>query len=178
MRESDDSADIHATNAELEQLAGRLREEGVDAHYVLEFDTPETGILDAARQTCADLIVLMPHGRQGLDALAHPSVTAKLFTSATAPLLIWPERLPEMCAHDFLQLPDAMVILPLDGSERAERALPYAVDVANTFGRTLLVARVIPDITPPMPAVAEGAFVTPELLQTKRRGAPLPDDRA
>jgi nucleotide-binding universal stress UspA family protein len=170
-RDSDDSHDIPVTNAELEQLAGQLWEEGVDAHYVLEFDTPETGILDAARHTCADLIVLMPHGRHGLDALMHPSVTAKLLASATAPLLIWPQRLPGTCAQDVLRLPDAMVILPLDGSERAERALPYAGDVANTFGRTLLVARVIPDVTPLLPAVAEGAFVTPEVLQAKQEAA-------
>ena len=59
----------------------------------------------------------------------------------------------------------------MDGSERAERALPYAVDVANTFGRTLLLVRVIPDVTPPMPAVAEGALVTPELLRLKQEEA-------
>jgi nucleotide-binding universal stress UspA family protein len=170
-RDSDDIPDIPVTDTQLERLADQLWGEGVDAHYVLEFDTPETGILDAARHTCADLIVLMPHGRHGLDALVHPSVTAKLLARATAPLLVWPLRLPETCAQDFLQLPDAMVILPLDGSERAERALPYAGDVANTFGRTLLVARVIPVITTLLPAVAEGAFVTPEMLQAKQEAA-------
>jgi nucleotide-binding universal stress UspA family protein len=165
------SVETQVSSDDLEQLTARLRADGIDAHYPLEFAKPARGILDAAQQTCADLILLMPHGRHGLDALAHPSVTANLLTSATAPLLIWPERLPETCAKSVLQLPDAVVILPLDGSERAERALPYAVDVANAFGRTLLVARVIPDVTSPLPAVAEGAFVTPELLQAKQEAA-------
>ncbi len=93
---------------------------------MLEFDAPQTGILDVARQTLRGLIVLMRAGRHGLDALAHSSVTANCSHSATAPLLVWPHRLPETCAHDFLRLPDAVVILPLDGSERARRALPYA----------------------------------------------------
>ena len=53
----------------------------------------------------ADLIVLMPHGRQGLDALMHPSVTAKLLASGTAPLLIWPERLPDLWAQDVCSCP-------------------------------------------------------------------------
>ena len=60
-----------------------------------------------------------------------------------------------------LQLPGAVVILPLDGSQLAERALPYALDLANTSGRSLVLLRVIPDLTPPMAALAEGAFVTP-----------------
>ena len=137
----------------------RLRGEGIDAHSLLTYGPPETGILDAAQQTQADLIVLMPHGRHGLDALAHPSVTAKLLSSATAPLLIWPEHLPETYAQDFLRLPDAVVIVPLDGGERAERALPHAVDLANTFRRTLLLVRVIPDLTPPIPGLGRGVYV-------------------
>jgi nucleotide-binding universal stress UspA family protein len=168
-----DSDDIPATNAELEQLAGRLWEEGVDAQYVLEFGPPQDGILDAARQAQADLILLMPHGRHGLDARAHSSVTAKLLSSSTVPLLIWPQRLPETYAQDVLQLPDAVVILPLDGSERGERALPYAADMAHAFGRTLLVARVTPVVTSPLPTVAEGAFATPELLQAEQEEARL-----
>ena len=70
---------------DLEQLAERLREDGVDARYLLEFEKPARGIVEAATHIRADLIVLMPHGRHGLDALLHPSVTAKLLASGTRP---------------------------------------------------------------------------------------------
>jgi len=166
-----ESDTLHAASAELDHLAARLRSDTIDAHYLLEFETAETGILDAAKQTQADLIVLMPHARHGLDALAHPSITNRLLTSATAPLLIWPERLPETSVGDFLSLPGAAVILPLDGGELAERALPYSVDLANAFGRMLLLVRVTPDVTLPMSIVAEEALVTPEILRAEQEEA-------
>ena len=162
---------LHTISAELDQLAARLRSDAVDAHYLLEFDTAEGGILDAAKHTQADLIVLTPHVRRGLDALAHPSVTTKLMTSAVAPLLIWPEQAAETGVATFLNLPGAAVILPLDGGELAERALPYAIDLANTFGRSLLLVRVTQDVTPPMSVVGEGALVTTDILRAEQEEA-------
>jgi nucleotide-binding universal stress UspA family protein len=162
---------LHATSAELDQLAARLRSDTVDAHYLLEFDSAEGGILDAAKYTQTDLMVLTPHVRHGLDSLTHPSITAKLVTNAAAPLLIWPERTAETGVEDILKLPGAAVILPLDGGELAERALPYAIDLANMFGRSLLLVRITPDFVPPMTIVGEGALVTPEILRAEQDDA-------
>jgi nucleotide-binding universal stress UspA family protein len=166
-----DSDALHATSAELDQLAARLRSDSIDAHYLLELDTADRGIMEAAKRTQADLIVLMPQARHGLEALTRPSVTAKLFTSATAPLLIWPEHVAETGAENFLKLPGATVITPLDGGELAERALPYAVDLANAFERPLMLIRVTPDVTPPMSIVAEEALVTTEILRAEQEEA-------
>jgi nucleotide-binding universal stress UspA family protein len=165
------SAKVKISSDDLEHLTERLRGDGVEARYLLEFEQPERGIVDAASQACADLIVLMPHGRQGLDALSHPSVTAKVLSSATTPLLIWPEHVAVTEAEDFLNLPGAAVILPLDGGELAERALPYAMDLANTFGRSLLLVRVTPDVTPPMTIIAEQGLVTPEIPRAEQEEA-------
>jgi nucleotide-binding universal stress UspA family protein len=162
---------LHATSAELDQLAAHVRSDMVDAHYLLEFDAAETGILDAAKHTHADLIVLKPHVRRGLDALMRPSVTSKVMTSATAPLLIWPERAAKTRVEGLLHLPGAAVILPLDGGELAERALPYALDLANMFERSLLLMRVTPDVTPPMTVVGEGALVTSDVLWAEQEDA-------
>jgi nucleotide-binding universal stress UspA family protein len=168
-----ESDTLRATSAELDQLAASLRSGVVDAHYILEFAAAETGILDTAKQTKADLIVLTPHTRHGLGIFRHPSVTTKLLTSAEAPLLIWPERVARTGAEDFLHLPGAAVIAPLDGGELAERALPYAIDLANMFGRALFLVRITPDATPPMSIVAETALVTPEILRAEQEEARL-----
>jgi nucleotide-binding universal stress UspA family protein len=162
---------LHAISAELDQLAARIRSDTVDAHYLLEFDTAEGGILDAAKHTQTDLIVLTPHVRHGLNAYAHPSVTAKLMTSAVAPLLIWSEQAAETGVATVLNLPGAAVIMPLDGGELAERALPYAIDLANTFGRSLLLVRVTPDVTPLLSVVGEQALVTPDILRAEQAEA-------
>ncbi len=42
------------------------------------------------------------------------------------------------------------IMVPLDGSELAERALPVATRVASTLGATLVLARITPPLmTPP-----------------------------
>jgi len=168
-----ESKTLHATSAEFDQLATRLRSDAIDAHYLLEFDTAEMGILDAAKQTNADLIVLAPHTRHGLDIFTHPSVTKKLLTSAEAPLLIWSERVARTGADDFLHLPGAVVIAPLDGGWLAERALPYAIDMANMFRSSLFLVRSTPDVATPMSIVAEAALVTPEILRAEQEEARL-----
>jgi nucleotide-binding universal stress UspA family protein len=173
------SAQVHVSSDDLEYLTERLRVDGVDARYLLEFEKPERGIVDAAAQMCADLIVLMPHDRHGLDALLHRSVTAQLLSSGTAPLLLWPDRLLENHARELLCLPDSKVILPLDGSPLAERALPYAIDLANAFERSLLLMRVIPGLLPPlvtmgtMAALGAGAYVPPDLPRVEQEEAQI-----
>jgi nucleotide-binding universal stress UspA family protein len=166
-----ESDTLRASSAEFDQLATRLCSNTVDAHYLLEFDTAEMGILNAAKKTKADLIVLAPHTRHGLDIFTHPSVTKKLLTSAEAPLLLWPEHVASAGAEDILHLPGAAVIAPLDGGELAERALPYAIDLANMYRSSLFLLRVIPDVTPPMSIVAETALVTPEILRAEQEEA-------
>jgi nucleotide-binding universal stress UspA family protein len=153
------SAEVQMASDDLEHLTERLRVDGVDAHCVLEFEQPERGIVDAAAQANADLIVLMAHGRHGLDALLHPSVTAKLVAHGTAPVLIWPDRLPDTYTRDLLSFPGSLVILPLDGSQLAERALPYAIDLANVYACSLSLVRVIPTLTPPLLTMGGGAYV-------------------
>ncbi len=171
------SAQVEVSSDDLEHLTERLRAEGVDARYLLEFEKPKRGILDTATHMRADLIVLMPHDRQGLDARLHRSVTAQLLASGTAPLLLWPDHLPENCARDLLSLPDAKVILPLDGSPLAEHALSYAIDVANAFERSLLLVRVTSDLLPPlvtmgtMGALGAGAYVPADLPQVEQKEA-------
>jgi nucleotide-binding universal stress UspA family protein len=44
------------------------------------------------------------------------------------------------------------LLVPLDGSELAERALPHATTLARQFGSTLHILRVVP----PLPALAHG----------------------
>jgi nucleotide-binding universal stress UspA family protein len=154
-----------------------LCSDGVDACYLLEFEKPERGIVDAATQTQADLIVLIPHGRHGLDGLLHPSVTAKLVAHGTAPLLLWPDRLPDTYTRDLLSFPGSLVILPLDGSPLAERAVPYAIDLANAYERSLLLVRVIPDLQSSlvtmgaMGTLGAGAYARSDLPQVEQEEA-------
>lgn len=57
------------------------------------------------------------------------------------------------------------ILVPLDGSERAERALPVAAQIARATHSTLLLARVIPLTSSAELLAAEGAFTAPGVYQ-------------
>jgi len=133
-------------HVDLDALVERLRADGVDAHAIMRFDDPEDGIAVTAMLEKAELIVLAPHLREGLDALRHPSVTARMLTRSPAPLLIFPDALPYIGVKALLADPASSILVPLDGSERAEAELPLAMDLARFYGRELLLVRAA---TPP-----------------------------
>jgi nucleotide-binding universal stress UspA family protein len=133
-------------HVDLDALVERLRADGVDAHAIMRFDDLEDGITLAATLEKADLIVLAPHLREGLDALRHPSVTARMLTRSPAPLLIFPDAMPYIGVKALLADPTSRILVPLDGSERAEAELPLAMDLARLYDRELLLVRAA---TPP-----------------------------
>ena len=118
-----------------------MRADGLDAHATLRFDDPEDGIALMATLENVDLVVLAPHLRGGMEALRHPSVTARMLTRAPAPLLIFPDAMPSIGAKSLLADPKSCILVPLDGSERAEAALPLAMELARHCDRELLLVR-------------------------------------
>lgn len=58
------------------------------------------------------------------------------------------------------------ILVPLDGSEAAERALPHALEIARRFESRLILARVVsPLVVPPVPS-----FAGPELSVREHPG--------
>jgi nucleotide-binding universal stress UspA family protein len=138
-------ARIVADDHLLVQQTAALAAEGFDAHCLIDFGRPTTDIARAALPQ-RDLIVLTPHHHRLLEALRHPSVTRGLLARAATPLFILPESTTGQSSVEVLSDPDALVIVPLDGSELAEQALPLAVQFAQTYGRPLLLVRVVPTV--------------------------------
>lgn len=140
------SAKLEAT-AYLRKVAERLQAEGVQFHLALSSEWPADGILDEAEAYHADLIAMRTHGRMGIEALLHPSVTWQVFRRSHAPILCWkreqtphtPEETPAL--PRFMVDPRAPLLVPLDGSPLAERALPVARAFAQFFGNPLLLVR-------------------------------------
>jgi nucleotide-binding universal stress UspA family protein len=137
-----DLTEVIEDNQDLESQVKTLRKQGIDAHFLLQYGRPEQGIADTAEHECSDLIVMAPHARAGLDAFWHPSVTARMFSRAPAPLLIWPDASPGRVFSNFLNVAGSLVLVPLDGSEVAEQALPFAAAFAGEYSRPILLVRV------------------------------------
>jgi nucleotide-binding universal stress UspA family protein len=131
----------------LKSIAEYLRGEGIVVRTaVLPPDAAEQ-IVDEAALSQVDLIVMATHGRKGLDALLHPSVTWQVLRQTNAPILTC------RCTCDddpaaltlhlprFMTDPQAPILVPLDGSLQAEAALPIAEELARVFGNPLLLVR-------------------------------------
>ncbi len=138
---------IHQAERYLKSIADYLRSEALVAHtMVLPLEAAE-GIIDEAAFRQVDLIVMATHGRKGLDALRHPSVTLQVLRQTHAPILTCKCASNDDPAAQTLHLPRFMtdptapILVPLDGSLQAEGALPIAEELARTFGNPLLLVR-------------------------------------
>lgn len=135
-----------ATRAEmLDRSQPPLSHDGT--HASIRFAYAPHGAIDhviggAAREEDADLIVISPRQRPLLQTLLRPGVTAELLCHAPAPVLVWPEGLRGIELDAALDATSAPIIVPLDGSPEAERALALAQALAKEHGRTLLLVTV------------------------------------
>jgi nucleotide-binding universal stress UspA family protein len=131
----------------LTAIARRLRDAGLTVQVEVIAEAPSSGISAEAQEHQADLIVMATHGRQGLDALLHPSVTWGVLRQSRAPILTW--KITETAGHPsnssglprFLQDAAAPILVPLDGSLLAEQALPIAEELAQRLGNPLVLVR-------------------------------------
>lgn len=145
----------------METIASELRDAGIKAHIVTEFGKAAPAIATAADLDKVDVIVLAPQPRGLLEGLRRPSVTANVLARTAAPVLVVPPGIPADSAK-LLTFGGAQVIVPLDGSPLAEKALPLALRVARRYDRPLLLLRVVP----PVQIVAAGPETYPLVRDT------------
>jgi nucleotide-binding universal stress UspA family protein len=93
-------------------------------------------ILEQARMREADLIVMATHGRGPWGRLGFGSVADVLVRRAHVPVLLWR---PGMILESFLD----NILIPLDGSALAEKALEPALDMARLMQANCMLLRVV-----------------------------------
>ena len=112
----------------------------------------------------ADIIVLATHGRGGLTRAWMGSVADYCIRTATQPLMAI--RPPEGGGPQVARpLARSQVVVPLDGSELAEAALPYGAALARHFGVPLALFRAVPG-----PKVAGLSYV-PDTIDASHRAS-------
>lgn len=131
-----------------------LRERGLAAHYLLHEGSPERQIIETAELQRATLIV-MASRRAGPRILPGRRMTARLAAAAPAPVLTLPEADPNDPRPAPFMTEGAATLVALDGSALAERALPYAADMARLLrGPLALIYVAAPILTPTEEAAA------------------------
>lgn len=82
--------DLEALKARLEELAAAVRAKGVTVETVAAVSLPAEEILEQAKKTGADLLVLGSHGHGALYHLFSGSVVTEVLKKSTVPVTVIP----------------------------------------------------------------------------------------
>jgi len=134
-------ADLPAERAEiedeLEELAAPLRNDRRDVSVEVAFGDAAEAIIAAAAE--ASLIVMTTEGRGAAGRLLFGSVADRVSRHSATPVLM----IRSGDGEDAPVPAPARIVVPLDGSERAERALPIATSLASSLGLPLHLLRAV-----------------------------------
>jgi nucleotide-binding universal stress UspA family protein len=168
-----DTAMRHEEERYLARVAQRLeREAGITVHTAVLEGLVVASICGHAQSLPEPLVVMTSHGRTGVSRAWLGSVADGVLHHAAAPILML------RASDDDPTLGAAIsfkrIIVPLDGSEIAEQAIPHALIVAEMTGAQLLLLRVVvplhappplPFAVPTIPAPDFGTPTVPELRE-------------
>jgi nucleotide-binding universal stress UspA family protein len=122
---------------ELVRASAHLEGQGIRTTWLRPNDEAGWGILNAAKDEHADLIVMSTHGRTGLGRWFYGSVAERVLRGAQTPILLVPSGASFNWPAD---LSSFRTIVPLDGSLEAEEALSLAVEISLTSRGELVLA--------------------------------------
>jgi nucleotide-binding universal stress UspA family protein len=128
--------------ADLESQAEPLRREGmkVETHALLMVDAAFA--IDAAiRLYRADMVACATHGRGPLGRLFRGGIVWRALASSTVPVLVRHLGAPDLFRS--ILGPERRILVPLDGSERAEQALPLAKELATEWDSSIWLVHVV-----------------------------------
>lgn len=149
MRESYIHSVAQAIGSQVEQVQQRpdIRPgaKPVNVRSELTIGYPAEEILRHAEQKNIDLIVMATHGRSGIKDWLFGSVADKVLRGSKIPVcLIRAKTDGETSGEQWLM---RTILVPLDGSQLAERVLPHLQNIAKVHGDiTVSLLRVVPPL--------------------------------
>ncbi len=146
----------------IRRLIGRLSEDGVDAKAWVSSGEPAEQIVGVAEHHGCNLIAMATHGRTVLGRGILGPVTDKVVHSATIPVMTIQ---PEAARERVPDRPISRIVVPLDGSELAETALPHVEALAQAMSVEVLLVVA----NPTLPSVRSAARIH-QIVQDLRLG--------
>ncbi len=150
-----------ASEEYLQRWAAVLAKRGLTASASAMTGEPVDEILAAADELPGCVVVMATHGRGGVERWMIGSVADKVMRLSTRPVLL--VRPPAPADEDATVAPATLafhrILVPLDGSELAERALAPAAALARGAHAMLVLLRVEPWLA----AMAPGYGYLPDL---------------
>jgi nucleotide-binding universal stress UspA family protein len=135
----------------LERIAERFA--GSRVKRSVEQGSPAEVIIEKAAADKSNLIAMTTHGRSGLNRWLLGSVAEKVLRATTNPLLLI-RAVREGKAEG--EAPLKSVVVPLDGSELAERVLPTVTEIAKNLRLEVFFFRAYSK--PYSPFISDGGY--------------------
>jgi nucleotide-binding universal stress UspA family protein len=136
-------ADLETAEEYLNAVAQPLRAEGVAVEvHALAMGDAASAIDQTAQSLDVDMIALATHGRDPAQRLRLGSVAWRVLLRSTVPVLL---RHVERDAAEEEEPDQRQILVPLDGSPLAEKALPLAQQLAGEWRAALWLVRVVAD---------------------------------
>jgi nucleotide-binding universal stress UspA family protein len=136
-QEAAHATEFNAARAALQQIVSRKPDSGSTWSVEVALGDPASQILQTIAQREADLVAMTTHGRGALGRMVFGSVADRIVRTSPVPVLLVRPALAAAPEGGAI----ARLLVPLDGSERAEAALPVATALAQRLAIPIHLVR-------------------------------------
>jgi nucleotide-binding universal stress UspA family protein len=155
----------------LEKISARLQKSGLRIETAVLEGLVAESITEYALSRGIKLIILSSHGRSGLSQWGISSVTQKIIFSAPSSLLII--RAYQPATSESIERQYNRIVVPLDGSRRAENVLPMVTLLARFHQARIHIVHVVetPEMARQMPLTREDMELSERIVARNREEA-------
>ncbi len=159
------------TRAYLDGWMARLQEAGLQAQGVLLEGPAAERIIEFVHTENVSLVLLSSHGRSGLSGWNVSSIVQKIILRAYVPAMI--VRAYQPVVRELTGLRYQRLLVPLDGSQRAECVLPLVTCLARFHKSEVLLVHVVskPQMLHRVPAAPEDIELVERITERNREEA-------
>jgi nucleotide-binding universal stress UspA family protein len=158
----------------LEKTKARLQESKVRARATVLEGLVAEGITEYAQNQGMKLIILSSHGHTGLSKWGISSIAQKIILSAPTSVLIVRAHQHDIHAGALSAIPVYQrILVPLDGSQRAENVLPILTQLAHYHKSQIHIVHVVqtPEMARQMPPRPEDIDLSNRVVARNREEA-------
>ena len=136
---SEDHAQGHVGEAEsyLADVIALATAADVKTEHIVQQGDPAKVIFQAIDDVDADMVVMSTHGRGAIGRALCGSVADAVLRGAPVPVLL----VPQVADATWWDRAPIRLLVPLDGSEFAEQALPFATELTRTLNGSMVLVR-------------------------------------
>lgn len=152
----------------LEKISAQLQKSGVRTESTVQEGLVAESIIEFAQCHGTKLIILSSHGHSGVSQWGISSVAQKVILGAPTSVLI--ARARQQASSEVVEQAYRRVLVPLDGSQRAENPLPMVAHLARFNKSEIYIAYVVtkPEMARQLPPVQEDVDLSNRIVARNR----------